>query len=227
MKKPWSKHVEQIVFSTLESKTRVLGVTSPSGEDNVADLSIAMAGTLASAGSRTILVDLSQPIRESVVPPPWLPGDGGIGQSVRPSAHGYDVLQAAPTPDTRLLFSNAELYRRTFAEELRHYTSIVIEMPPVLNGVLEQVNPIGPALACESVMMMCTAGHTAKEQLQAALAPLRSAGIALSGVVMDESASPTLAEELAREARRLRAISPALADWLERKLLSWTLLQGR
>lgn len=227
MKQLWSKPVEQIAFTALETKTRVLGVTSPTHVDAVSDFAVAMAGTLAASGSRTILVDLTQPVQDNVGVPPWLPGEGGIGQSIRPASGGYDILQAIPTPETRLLFSNAELYRRTLSDELRHYTSVVLEMPPVIDGVMTSINPIGPALVCDSVIMMCTTNRTTREEIESALEPLRSAGAKLSGIVMNDDALPTLAEELAREARRLRLISPALADWLERKILASTLLNSR
>lgn len=227
MNKRWVQPVEQLAITALESNTRILGVTSPTHSDSSSELASSIAGTFASSGSRTILVDLSQPVQESSTPPPWLPGDGGIGQSIRSTPTGFDLLQAAPTPESRLLFSNAALYRRTFSEELRHYNSIVVEMPPLIDGVLTSVNPVGPALACDSVLMMCTTGRTTREQLQAAIEPLRAAGVKLSGIIMNDDAAPSLAEEFAREARRLRVVSPALADWLERKILSWKLLAER
>lgn len=227
MKQLWANSVEQIAFTALENKTRVLGITSPTHGDNVADLAAAMAGTLASSGSRTILIDLSQPVQLAAAAPAWLPGDSGTGQSIRPTAAGFDLLQATPTAETRLLFSNADLYRRMFSEELRHYNSIVIEMPPVMDGVMASINPVGPSLACDSVIMMCTTGQTTRDQMLAAVAPLRAAGAKLTGIVMNDSGLPTLAEELAREVRRLRPIAPALADWLEKKILSWELLNSR
>lgn len=227
MKKLWSQPVEQIVFTALEHKTRVIGVTGPTHAEAVADLTATMAATFAASGSRTILIDLSQPVQDGSKSPPWVPGDGGIGQSIQPTPGGFDVLQASPTAETRLLFSNADLYRRTFEQELRHYTSILIELPPVINGVMTGINPVGPALACDGVILMCTTGRSSRDELQGAVDPLKEAGVKLAGVVMNDSVMPTLADELVREARRLRFISPALSDWLERWLKSISLLNSR
>lgn len=227
MKKLWSQPVEQIVFTALEHKTRVIGVTSPTHADSVADLTATMAATFAASGSRTILVDLSQPVLDGASTPPWVPGDGGIGQSIQPTAGGFDLLQAYPTAETRLLFSNADLYRRTFEQELRHYSSILIELPPVINGVMTSINPVGPALACDGVLLMCTTGRSSRSELQGAVDPLKDAGVKLAGIIMNDSTMPTLADELVREARRLRILSPAFSDWLERRLKSISLLNSR
>lgn len=226
MNKLWAKPIEQVAFTALENKTRVIGLTGATHTDRVSELAVALAGTLASSGSRTVLIDLSQPVQDGSAPPQWVPGDGGIGQSIRPTASGFDLLLAAPTPETRLLFSNAELYRRAFGDELHNYSSIVLEMPPVVDGVMATINPVGPALACDQVIMMCTTSRSTRDELKAAVQPLRSAGVKLSGVVMDDEAMPSLADEIAREIRRLRVISPAFAEWLEQRVRSLSLLNS-
>lgn len=227
MAKSWSKPIEQIALTLLETQTRVVGFTSPTADVAVGTVCASMAGTLAAFGSRTLLVDLSKPVVASTLTPPWLPGEGGIGQSIRQAREGFDVLEAAPTPETRLLFSNAELIRRMLSDELRPYGSILVEMPPVLDGEGNTINPVGPALACDSVIMMCSTGRTTKDQIQQAVDPLRSAGVKLGGVIMDDRNRPTLAEEMAQEVRRISAISPAFAEWLVRRIMSSSLLNGR
>jgi hypothetical protein len=140
--------------------------------------------------------------------------------------NGLERLIAEPVGAARDPFNNVQLMRRLFHEELAQFEAIVVDLPPVVprHGGRERINPLASIAACDGVYLVCMAGDVDSESLAQTMKLLRQCDAKLVGVVVNEALNPTLGEELAREARRLKRFLPGVSRWLETKALSARLI---
>jgi Mrp family chromosome partitioning ATPase len=220
----WLRPIEQIVLAAIESKTRVLGLTSPDAGSGVSLLSSVIAESFTRSGHRTLLVDLTQAAQEAGSNRDWAPGQACVSQIIEPQPAGFDLLMAHPTGTTKFLFNNARHLRKTFVEELGQYAAIVVDLPAILHSRSDFINAAAAASACDAVLMVCITGKITRARLGMALEPLKLAGVNLLGMVLNDVQHPTLGVEIAREARRLFWIVPTFARWIERMALKSSLL---
>jgi Mrp family chromosome partitioning ATPase len=226
MMQSWLQSVEQIMLAAVDGKARVLGVVSPDAGAGVSTLCRMLAESHSRSGSKTLLIDLAQPLDTSEKDESWAPGDGAK-QLIRPAPGGYDVLAARPTTSTRPMFNNIDVLRRMFTDELEAYQAIVVDLPPVLGQDEATVNPLAAARACDAIVLVCMTGKLTQPRLQLTMSSLAAAGVKVGGTVLNDLHNPTLGSELAGQARRLSGLAPRLSAWLERRLRSSEFLNSK
>lgn len=219
MSEAWLRPVEQIVLSAGEKKHRVLGFISPGDGARVSALSLTVAESFARTGMSTLLVDLTEPVRpvENNGMSPWSPGDAGVGQAIVRDDRVFDRLVAHPTSESRYRFNNVEILRHTLVTDLCRYTRIVLNLPAVAQADDDCLNPAGPAAACDAVYIVGMTDRSSRDQLVTAAQQLRSAGVLIGGVILDDAHRVRLGEEIALSAIRWLGVAPRLAAWTAAK----------
>ena len=220
----WSPMLERIVYATLKREKRVVGVTSPQPKSGVTSLCEQLAEVSALSGTRTLFLDMSGQAEPSVPASVWMPGLGNAGQSITRDPAGYDRLVARFTKADRYKYFSAERLRLAFAEDLSVYGAIIVDAPPVPANDTERINGAAAAAACDGTLLLCMNGRVSRAELTQAQEALANTQVALLGVVLNEMQNPTVGEELAREARKLRRYLPRVSSWLERKALASAIL---
>ncbi len=209
----WSRISEQIMLSAVESRIRVLGFTSPAAGSGVSTVARVVAEAFAQAGTKTLLLDLTAPVRTDARVPAWSPGAPGAAEAAIIEASGLAVLTADATTRTRALFNNIEHLQKTLQRDLATYTAVIVDLPAVVEDEPARLNPIAAARACDAVLMVCLTGHVDRSELHDAAAALKPAGVNLSGLVLNDYYSTTLGEEVADATyNSVGRYFPALAD---------------
>ena len=209
----WSRVSEQLMLSAVESRIRVLGFTSPAPGSGVTSIARSVADAFAQAGTKTLLLDLTAPVRSDNRAPKWSPGAPGSADATRLEPNGLAILTADANSTTRALFNNIELLQRTLQRDLASYSAIIVDLPAVAEEDPQRLNPIAAARACDSVLMVCLSGHVDRAELKDATEALRPAGVNLSGLVLNDYYATTLGEELADATyNSVGRIFPGVAD---------------
>ena len=214
----WIRPVEQLVLPALESRIRVLGLTSPEVGAGVTTLCHAAAETLARSGVKVLLIDFTGALQDGDPERVWVPGEQGAGAFVQRHPGGYDVLTAVVTEATRFLFNNGKRLRRTLFEDLSEYSTIVVDLPPLLGHRTDGINPVAPGLVCDQVLLVCANERTTRSSARAAVDAGKTAGLKLAGAVWNNFGAPPLGRDMARSARKSLWIMPGLARYIERRL---------
>lgn len=226
IKESWLRPVEHLVLPALESRVRVIGFTAPEHGTGVTSLSRVAAEVLSRSGARVLLLDLSG--NPAVVPAKkgWLPGAGNATACIERDPAGYDVLAAAFSPEGRFLFNNARSLRATLTEELKGHSAVIVDLPPLLDGRTDSINPLACALVCDEVVLVCAHEVSSRATATEAADAARRAGIKLTGVVWNQLGAPTIGQQMAEVVRRRLSFAPALANMLGLRLTRSGLLNG-
>lgn len=166
--------------------------------------------------------------------PRWAYGDGELNRLVgwcnldgsapahveQELASDYQRLVANPALAHRAVFNSVAQMKALFHDELCRYGALVVDLPPVLGAHDERINPLGAIAACDGIVMLCMAGEVHRDSLARTMTLLNQSGANVLGLVVNDARNPSLGSELAREARRLRRLSPRLSRWLESKALA-------
>lgn len=174
------------MLAALDSKTRVIGITSPDRGAGVSSLCRMVAESFAQSGAKTLLVDLSQQTDTAInARPAWMPG-GGATDFIQRDPRGYEIIASPPTTATRPLFNNVETLRRAFVDELSMYRTVVVDLPAIMEDVSGQINPVAVSRACDAVILVCVAGRTRRDRIAATVSTLAMAGVQLGGTVLND-----------------------------------------
>lgn len=203
----WLRPIEQIVIAARGANLRIVGITSPYRESGVSTLTRQVAENYGRSGIRTLLVDLTAPVSETTSFPRWTPGQPGALKLIKTLTAGYDRLTCLPTSETRFLFNNTELLRRTLDTELDQYAAVIVDLPPLQEEQSDLLSGLATAAICDAVFMVCVAGRSNRDELKTASDMLKTVRIRLLGIVLNEGVSPKLARSL--EKRSLAGRSPA------------------
>jgi Mrp family chromosome partitioning ATPase len=192
----WKTAAEQLAVSQTIQGTRLLGVIAPTAAANSPLLAHMVAEAMGRSGLKVLLVDLHPEDGGAVAPlvpmEPWRP--------IQPARDGaIDVLLPNLTTQSRDAFNNSTWLGQYFSEQLRQYSNIVLDLPPVLGGGDEQLMPLAAASICNAIILMCSTGQVTYGELENAVQLLRSARAPLMGVVVEEG-SGDLIRPLARSA---------------------------
>lgn len=221
----WSRPVEQVLLAAEERKARTLGIVSPEPQAGVSALSRCLAETSARAGKKTLLLDLSQRVLTNAKGG-WRIGDG-TAQIIKSLPERYDVMDVRPTIESRSAFNNAGAMRQLLNEDLQPYEQVILDLPAVLHGKQDFVNPMAAARACDLVMLLCVPGKTSSGNLDQALSAFETGGVSLGGLVLNDDTNPTLGEQIAGSAGNLTWLSRRISSWLQRKARAVDLLNLR
>jgi Mrp family chromosome partitioning ATPase len=200
----WKATAEQLAVSQTIQGTRLLGVIAPTAASNSSLLAGMIAEAMGRSGLKVLLVDLNPEDASSVAPllprEPWRP--------IQPASDGaIDVLLPNVTAQTRDAFNNSAWLGKYFDEQLRQYSNIVFDLPPVLGGRENELMPLAAASVCNAIILMGSTGRVTYGELENAVQLLRSARAPLMGVVVEEGNDAGVRPPLAMP--RLSAAPPA------------------
>lgn len=221
----WARPAEQVLLAAAESKARTIGIIGPEARSGVSAFAHCLAEASALSGTKTLLVDLSQPVLTHARGG-WSIEDG-TSQIIKTLPEKYSVLDVRPTVETRAGFNNRAALETLLNEELKAYDQIILDLPALLHKKQDFVNPQAAARACDLVMLLCVPGRLMQGNLNSAMVALEASGAKLGGVILNDEHNPTLGEQIAVSAGRLSRFSNRLSSWVQRKSRSIDLLNMR
>ena len=225
MMEDWSRTAEQIMLSAVESKIRVLAITSPFGASGVSTTAQGLAAAFARSGRKALLIDLTEPIHRDGRTGGWVPGEPLPADAIKVGVDGLATLSVVPSAANQSLFSNVELLQKVFQRDLASYANIVLDLPAISDEDMERLNPIAAARAADAVLMVSLTGLTDRAELAEATQKLRQVGANITGVILNDQFCATLAEEIADVSyTRLGRTFPRLAHWIAQKAMASTYL---
>ena len=217
----WSRTAEQMMLAAVESKIRVLAVTSVHSGSGVSTAARGLAVACARSGRKTLLIDLTATVQPADLAGAWSPGAPLPPDAVRSSDDGLSVLTVVPTSTNRTLFGNVELLQKVFQRDLAGFATIIVELPAVGNEEAERLNPVAAARAADAVVLVALTGLTTRDELSDGTQRLRQVGATIAGIVLNDRYCATLGEEIADVSyTRLGRVVPRLADWIAQKALA-------
>jgi Mrp family chromosome partitioning ATPase len=218
----WSRTAEQIMLSIVESKARVLAITSAIPAAGVSTVASGLASAFARSGRKALLIDLTATIDSSGTgTATWAPGEPIDADAIRHLGDNLSRLSIVPTTANRALFSNVELFQKTLQRDLASYTHIILDLPAVLETDAARLSPVAAARAADAVVIVGLTGLTNRAELSEATQVLRQVGANVAGVVLNDQYCATLGEEIADVSyNRLGTVLPRLAHWVAQKALA-------
>jgi Mrp family chromosome partitioning ATPase len=216
----WSRTAEQLMLSTIESKIRVVAITSPVGGAGTSTVAIGLAQAFAQAKRKTLLIDFSTSAQDDVTGD-WAPGKPLPPDAIKVGSGGLAVLTAAVTPSNRAVFGNIDLLAKFFQHDLASYDSIILDLPAIDAASQTAINPVAAARAADAVFLVGLTGLTLRGEMTDAMQKLRQVGANVTGVVLNDQFCATLGEEIADVSyTRLGRHFPRAAQWIAHKALA-------
>ncbi len=217
----WSRTAEQIMLSIIESKARVLAITSAIPAAGVTTVASGLASAFARSGRKTLLIDLTHTIDSATNGTAWAPGEPIHADAIRELDDNLARFSITPTTANRALFSNVELFQKTLQRDLASYTHIILDLPAILETDAARLNPVAAARAADAVVLVALTGLTSRTELAEATQKLRQVGANVAGIVLNDQYCATLGEEIADVSyNRLGFALPRLAHWVAQKALA-------
>lgn len=229
---PTYQEIEAIYGRTIGRGARSLSVTAIRSGDGATTLAQALAARSAAAGLRTVYLDLNlhRPLVRAVESV-WRPGNRSVSSVCLPAdqSRSFDLVPAPVAPregrDTLVDFREGRHLSSLLQDDLAAYEVIVVDTSPatLINGRNIPADRI--AAACDAAILVALSAGTRLPEARAVVESLRLAGANLAGLVLNDRDFPTLGEEFAREARRLRRFLPGFSERLARWFLTRPLLR--
>lgn len=198
---------------------RSVGVTAPGPGDGATTLAAALALRAAAGERETLIVDLGGGGASRLwqcPPTPWSNAAGSAEAAMQTVAPALTLLPApgaGPIPPIlRERSVLADLVRR-WSER---FDAVIVDLPPLEGAASFGADPVSAAQALDGVVVSVMVRKTREAALIGAIETLAASGARSLGVVANDRDNPTLAGEIAREARRLRRFVPGLALRIER-----------
>ena len=217
----WSRTAEQVMLSILESKARVLAITSAIPAAGVSTVAEGLATAFARSGRKALLIDMTGTVDSGAAADSWAPGEPLAQDAVHTVSENLSRLSVVPTSANRALFGNVELFQKAFQRDLASYAHIVLDLPAVLETDAARLNPAAAARAADAVILVGLTGLTNRAELTEATQALRQVGANVAGLVLNDQYCATLGEEIADVSyNRLGQIAPRAAHWIAQKALA-------
>ena len=217
----WSRTAEQLMLSTVESKIRVVAITSPVSGAGNSTLVHGLATAFARSKRKTLLIDLSASASHESFGPSWSPGEPLPPDSITVDQYGLATLAVLPTSSNRPLFSNVDVLAKWFGQDLAAYDNIILDLPAIGDAPRNAINPAAAARAADAVFLVGLTGLTLRSEMTNAVQQLRQVGANVTGVVLNDQYCATLGEEIADVSySRLGNGFPRIANWIAQKALN-------
>ena len=192
----------------------VVVLTSATGAEGKSTTALWLAGTLAQAGQRVLLID-GDHRNGALHRQLGLPADPGLSQFLTGEAAAEEVIRHEPALGIDVITSGGASARalersatqrlgRLFADLRRHYAMIIIDTPPML----AMSNALVFASLADQTVFICRWRATPRAAVTGCLERLQIVGAHLAGVVvsmMDESRLPEFVEDTTARDRRMLA----------------------
>lgn len=181
----WASSAEQIAISQIIKGTRLVGFVSPTADSSTSLLARMVAEAMARAGLKILLADLNTTqdvVRNCAavaVSDPWQPIRGDTARLI-------DTLSANVTAETKPTFNNNGWLANFFAEQLRTYSTVVLDLPPLIDEQKNRLSPLAAASVCQAVVLTCATGSVTRPQLATSLQLLDSVNVNVIGLVVEE-----------------------------------------
>ena len=201
----WTRQIEQAMLAIINANLRIVGITSPESGAGVSVVSRLLAASFGRAGRKTLLVSLSRPVTSSSNA--WSPGQSKASDFITTDIHGFDVLDCAPTRQTRARFNHADQIREVFGDELKQYDMVLVDLPPINELSGDTINSVAASVACDAVVMVCAIGDTSRPDLRRAQKLLRQAGAQVLGSITNRPVDRALEEVPAWLAKALAILT--------------------
>lgn len=223
--------INRIHRQALSAKRGSLVVTAAMAGEGVSTFAHVMALRSADNGQKTLLVDLN--MRNAMLTaefgmerPIWGLASRQVNEPMNDLFQPVEdvpnlYFMPAPRDDDSVQFLRDVQRAKFFLSNLEHhFDHVVIDTTPV--GALNRLNadPVLLAAAATRTVLVFMAGTTPREKIRKAQHMLEEAGAQLDGVLVNDFRNPSLREELLAFADTLKAISPAVSEWLRRRILA-------
>ena len=201
------------------ASVRSVGVTAAGPGEGTTTLAAALALRAAAGERETLLVDLGGGGASRMwqrPPVAWghLPGSAeGAMVQVAPALTLLPAPGPGPVPPT---LRERSVLVDLLARWKDRYAAVVVDLPPLAGAPAFGADPVSAAQALDGVVVSVMVRKTREAALIGAIETLAASGARSLGVVANDRDNPTLAGEIAREARRLRRFVPGLALRIER-----------
>ncbi len=215
--------VERIVSDTFGRGVKSLALLSPKANSGLSTVAYAVARRSAVSGRETLLLDLNlaAPVlhRRLALPrTPWKVTE--VRTDGRPQRLGSTPLSVLTAPSGELDYSfrdpeKLEAMMRGLEED---YDAIVIDTSALLAVNRGNVPTPLIARAANAALLNVLSGRVSEGDLREAVALCKEGGVTLIGAVYNDREDPRLADELCREARRMKRFLPKVSAWLERQI---------
>jgi hypothetical protein len=187
----WASSAEQIAISQIIKGTRLIGFLSPTAASSTSLFARMVAEAMGRAGLKILLANLNanqEVIRDETSPvavsEPWRPISGENDRLL-------DILSANVTAETKALFNNNGWLGSFFAEQLRTYSTVILDLPPLIHEQKNKLSPLAAASVCQAIVLMCPLGSVTRPQLASSLQLLQSAEVNVIGLVVEEDREPS------------------------------------
>lgn len=191
-----------------------VAVTGVSANADSSALALAMAGAGAAFGRRILAVRAMS--RGGIA-------TDGSAQDVAGTAvrlpDGVFLLDAATGCELHRILNDTRRLRETIDAWRGAFDAVVFDCPPFDAAEPVIYTPL-TAAAAEAVLLVALPAATPRPAFDAMCKWLTESGAALDAVVLNDRFNPTLAQELARESRRLKHLAPFLPR-LARHMARW------
>lgn len=181
----WASSAEQIAISQIIKGTRLIGFVSPTAASSTSLFARMVAEAMGRAGLKILLANLNatqEVIHDTspvAVSEPWRPISDESNRLL-------DVLSANVTAETKPLFNNNGWLGNFFAEQLRTYSTVILDLPPLIHEQKNKLSPLAAASVCQAIVLMCPIGSVTRPQLASSLQLLQSAEVNVIGLVVEE-----------------------------------------
>lgn len=181
--------VDGLQRTIILSGARVVAVVTPHTDVATPNITRMLAESFVASGTRTLLIDATCELDDTVQSGAWLPGEPIRPSHIQPASTTcpLDTFRLAATPATRALFNNPERIETSLRDDLADYGIIIMQLAPILEIGETHINAISLARAADAVFLVCTAEKTTNQEAQNATAALQSAGVKLEGCILDNS----------------------------------------
>ena len=219
----WQPQIRKIALTSWGAGRRVIAVAGVAPGSGVSTLCRGLAEYASRAGKKTLLVDLSEPLEIRAGAEPRHAGQIG---DVVPNPAGFD-LKRAPDDGSGASLTNSAYLREIIEGNTTPYDCVVVDIPPISEIGTRAADGAAASAACGEIYLITLAGQIDRASFASCLNLLAASSVRLAGLVLNDRYNPTLAAEMAREAGRLRVVSPKLSRWLARKALASRFLSER
>lgn len=196
----WLRPVEHVVLAARKANLRFIGITSPHMGSGVSTLAREVAENYSRSGIRTLLINFTEPVGDVASHPNWVPGQNAPLKLIRMLPGGCDQLTCFPTRETRFLFNNAQLLRRTLENEFDQYAAVILDLPPLLAKQSNLLNGLATATTCDAVCIVCRPGVNTHDELTTISDMLNAAHITLFGIVLNDIVKTRKAKRVEKRA---------------------------
>jgi Mrp family chromosome partitioning ATPase len=201
---PASQSVESMFQTSVGAGARIVAVIGVQAGDGASVCARALADRSALAPSKTLLVDASAIQR--AIPPSSQPA---------PENLGWFNLTANSEDGFRL--RSPEFLRRLWEEAHRDWETVIIDCGSALDVRASAVPGPLTARSADAVILVCLAGTSTSEMIDAAKAALGPVNIV--GIVVNGRDVPTVGVQIAQKLQRTKWFFPRLARRLAARAL--------